>query len=241
MKGGKVERSREAMAVTYRYPRAALTVDCAVFAFAEGALHVLLIRRGQAPFEGMWALPGGFVGMEETVEAAARRELQEETAPDHVYLEELGSFSRVDRDPRERVISIAFVALVRGIPPVLRGSDAAEARFFAVNEVPALAFDHDAILSVARERLRVQLRTLPISVELLPKRFPLRELQALYEAVLGSAIDKRNFRKRALKAGVLVATGDVEEGVTHRAAELYRFDKKRMERLEKDGLVLGIG
>ena len=228
------------MTFTYRYPRAALTVDCAVFAFAEGALHVLLIRRGQAPFEGMWALPGGFVGMEESVEAAARRELQEETALDHIYLEELGSFSRVDRDPRERVISIAFVALVRGIPDVLRGSDAAEARFFAVDAVPELAFDHDAILNAARERLRLQLRTRPVA-ELLPKKFPLRDLQALYEAVLGTPIDKRNFRKRALKAGVLVATGDVEEGVTHRAAELYRFDKRRMEKLEKEGLVLGIG
>ena len=228
------------MTFTYRYPRAALTVDCAVFAFEKGALHVLLIRRGQAPFEGMWALPGGFVGMEETVEAAARRELQEETALEHIYLEELGSFSRVDRDPRERVISIAFVALVRGIPDVLRGSDAAEARFFAVDAVPELAFDHDAILRAARERLRLQLRTRPVS-ELLPKKFPLRDLQALYEAVLGAPIDKRNFRKRALKAGVLVATGDVEEGVTHRAAELYRFDKKRMEKLEKEGLVLGIG
>ena len=228
------------MTFTYRYPRAALTVDCAVFAFAESALHVLLIRRGQAPFEGMWALPGGFVGMQETVEAAARRELQEETALDHIYLEELGSFSRVDRDPRERVISIAFVALVRGVPDVLRGSDAAEARFFAVDAVPDLAFDHDAILSAARERLRLQLRTRPVP-ELLPRKFPLRDLQALYEAVLGAPIDKRNFRKRALKAGVLVATGDVEEGVTHRAAELYRFDKRRMEKLEKEGLVLGIG
>lgn len=228
------------MTFTYRYPRAALTVDCAVFAFAESALHVLLIRRGQAPFEGMWALPGGFVGMQETVEAAARRELHEETALDHIYLEELGSFSRVDRDPRERVISIAFVALVRGVPDVLRGSDAAEARFFAVDAVPDLAFDHDAILSAARERLRLQLRTRPVP-ELLPRKFPLRDLQALYEAVLGAPIDKRNFRKRALKAGVLVATGDVEEGVTHRAAELYRFDKRRMEKLEKEGLVLGIG
>ena len=188
----------------------------------------------------MWALPGGFVGMEETVEAAARRELQEETALEHIYLEELGSFSRVDRDPRERVISIAFVALVRGIPDVLRGSDAAEARFFPVDSVPELAFDHDAILSAARERLRLQLRARPVS-ELLPKKFPLRDLQALYEAVLGASIDKRNFRKRALKTGVLVATGDVEEGVTHRAAELYRFDKKRLEKLEKEGLVLGIG
>ncbi len=226
---------------TYRYARAALTVDCAVFAFAEGALHVLLIRRGQAPFEGAWALPGGFVEMDETVEAAARRELQEETGLGPIYLEEQGSFSRVDRDPRERVISIAFVALLRGIPDVMRGSDAADARFFPVHEVPLVAFDHDEILRAAQERLRMQFRTRLTCAELLPRKFPLRDLQTLYEAVLGAKIDKRNFRKRVLAMGILVPTGEREEGVTHRAAELYRFDKKRMEKLEKDGFVLGFG
>ena len=226
---------------TYRYARAALTVDCAVFAFAEGCLHVLLIRRGQDPFEGMWALPGGFVDVHETVEAAARRELEEETGLSEIFLDELGTFSALDRDPRERVISIAFVALLRGIPRVLRGSDAAEARFVPVHELPALAFDHDEILRAARERLRQQFRTRFTCVELLPKKFPLRDLQTLFEAVLGAPIDKRNFRKRMLATGVLVPTGERESAVTHRAAELYRFDKKGMERLARDGFVLGLG
>jgi 8-oxo-dGTP diphosphatase len=231
----------KAGAFTYRYARAALTVDCAVFAFAEGALHVLLIRRGQAPFEGTWALPGGFIEMDETVEAAARRELLEETGLEQIHLEELGTFSRVDRDPRERVISIAFVALLRGVPEVMRGSDAADARFFRVDEVPALAFDHEEILRAARARLRAQLRTRLSCVELLPRKFPLRDLQTLYESILGAPIDKRNFRKRMLAMGMLVPLGEREEGVTHRAAELYRFDKKRIEKLEKDGFVLGLG
>jgi 8-oxo-dGTP diphosphatase len=220
----------------YRYPRPALTVDCAVLAFEARALSVLLVRRGRAPFEGSWALPGGFVHIDETLEEAARRELAEETSLDDVYLEELRSFSRVDRDPRERVISVAFVALLRGRSSAVReGSDAADAKWFPVDAVPPLAFDHGEILEVARERLRERMRTRPIGFELLPRRFPLRDLQDLYEAVLGEPLDKRNFRKRVLALGVLEATGEREEGVAHRAAELYRFDEKRYRKLERSG------
>ncbi|GAB4195002.1 MAG: NUDIX domain-containing protein [Sandaracinaceae bacterium] len=220
----------------YRHPRPAITVDCVVFAFEARSLSVLLVRRGQPPFAGSWALPGGFVRVDETLEEAARRELAEETSLADVYLEELRTFSRVDRDPRERVISVAFVALLRGRSPAVReGSDAAEARWFPLDALPPLAFDHAEILEAARERLRERLRTRPIGFELLPRRFPLRDLQDLYEAVLGEPLDKRNFRKRVLALGVLEATGEREEGVAHRAAELYRFDEKRYRKLERSG------
>lgn len=223
---------------TYRHPRPALTVDCVVLAFEAGALSILLVRRGVAPFEGSWALPGGFMHMDETLEEAARRELREETGLGSVYLEELKTFSRVDRDPRDRVVSVAFVALVRGRSARVRqGSDAAEARWFSLRELPPLAFDHAEILEVARERLRTRLRTRPIGFELLPERFPLRALQELYEAVLGASVDKRNFRKRVLALGVLEDTGALEEGVHHRAATLYRFDEKRYRKLERSGFV----
>jgi nicotinamidase/pyrazinamidase len=169
----------------YRHPRPALTVDCVVLAFEEGKLSVLLVRRALDPFAGSWALPGGFVHVDETLEEAARRELSEETGLGNVYLEELKTFSRVDRDPRERVISVAFVALVRGRSSrVKEGSDAAEARWFPIEALPSLAFDHGEILEVARERLRTRLRTRPIGFELLPTRFPLRQLQ---RAVRGDA------------------------------------------------------
>jgi 8-oxo-dGTP diphosphatase len=226
---------------TYRHPRPALTVDCVVLAFEAGALSVLLIRRGLAPFLGSWALPGGFVRIDETLEEAARRELREETGLPQVYLEELRTFSRVDRDPRERVVSVAFVALVRGrSEQVKEGSDAAEARWFPLAALPPLAFDHGEILEAARERLRTRLRTKPIGFELLPARFPLRALQELYEAVLGTPLDKRNFRKRVLSLGVLAETGEQEEGVPHRAAALYRFDERRYRKLERSGFVFEV-
>lgn len=225
----------------YRHPRPALTVDCVVFAFEARELSVLLVRRALPPFAGAWALPGGFVQMDETLEQAARRELAEETSLTDVYLEELRSFSRVDRDPRERVVSVAFVALLRGrSSAVHEGTDAADARWFGLAELPTLAFDHAEILAVARERLRQRLRTRPIGFELLPKRFPLRALQDLYEAVLGEPLDKRNFRKRVLSLGVLEATGEREEGVAHRAAELYRFDEKRYRKLERSGFAFEV-
>jgi 8-oxo-dGTP diphosphatase len=241
-------KARAPRAFTYAYARPALTVDCVVLAFEARSLSVLLVKRGVAPFEGRWALPGGFVHVDETLEDAARRELREETGLTSVYLEELKTFSRVDRDPRERVISVAFVALLRGRAAKSRahdagvhaGSDAAEARWFPLAELPELAFDHDEILDVARDRLRMRLRTRPIGFELLPERFPLRALQDLYEAVLGAPLDKRNFRKRVLSLDVIEPTGAREEGVSHRAAELYRFDEKRYRKLERSGFVFEI-
>lgn len=222
------------MAHTYEYPRPALTVDCVVFAADADALKVLLVRRGAEPFKGQWALPGGFVRMRETTDEAARRELREETGLSDVFLEQLYTFSAVERDPRERVVSVAYYALVR-TAEVEAGSDAAEAKWFDVARPPALAFDHREILRVAIERLRGKVRYQPIGFELLPGKFTLGQLQRLYESILGRSLDKRNFRRAFLKMNVLEELDEIEEGVHHRPSRLYRFDKAEYKRLVKQG------
>ncbi|MDH5674323.1 MAG: NUDIX domain-containing protein [Myxococcales bacterium] len=221
---------------TYEYPRAALTVDCVVFGLDDEELKVMLIQRGQEPFEGQWALPGGFVHVDETLEEAARRELEEETGLHKVYLEQLYTFGTVDRDPRERVVSVAYYALVKmSDHKVQAATDARDAAWFGVHDVPSLAFDHAEILQTALERLRSKLRYQPIGFELLPKKFTLSQLQRLYELVLERDLDKRNFRKRVLAMELLIETDEVEQDVAHRAARLYRFDERKYRRLVKAG------
>lgn len=222
---------------TYEYPRAALTVDCVVFGLDDEDLKVMLIQRDLPPFEGEWALPGGFVRVEETLEEAARRELAEETGLHQVFLEQLYTFSAVDRDPRERVISVAYYALVKlGDHRVQAATDARQAAWFPAHDVPSLAFDHGEILEEARERLRSKLSYRPIGFEFLPKKFALSQLQRVYEVVLERRLDKRNFRKKVLATGLLVETDEVQQDVAHRAARLYRFDEARYQQLAEEGL-----
>ena len=224
------------MTFRYEYPRAALTVDCAVFGLDDQGLKVMLIERDLPPFEGKWALPGGFVRVDETLDDAALRELREETGLERVYLEQLYSFGDVDRDPRERVVTVAYYALVRlSDHKVQAATDARDAAWFAMDDLPSLAFDHDHILNVAHERLQGKLRYQPIGFELLPQKFTLTQLQKLYETVLGRALDKRNFRKKILGMDILVELDEVERDVAHRAARLYRFNKRQYQRLVKQG------
>lgn len=224
------------MPFTYQYPRAALTVDCVVFGFDEGELKVLLIRRGLAPLKGRWALPGGFVRVEETLDAAARRELAEETGLTNVFLEQLYTFGAVDRDPRERVVSVAYYALVKSAEHrAAAATDASDAGWFPVAKPPALAFDHAEILSTALARLRGKVRYEPIGFELLPPKFTLSQLQHLYEAVLQAELDKRNFRKRILGMGLLVALKEQARAGAHRPAQLFRFDARKYAALKKRG------
>ncbi len=223
------------MAITYEHPRPALTVDCVVFGIDDEDLKVLLIQRGVEPFQGRWALPGGFVHMDESVDEAARRELEEETGLERVYLEQLYTFGDVDRDPRGRVVSIAYYALVKlGDHRVRAATDAREAGWFAVWDTPALAFDHDRILQAALARLKGKVRYEPIGFELLPPKFTLSHLQRVYEVILERELDKRNFRKKILSMEFLVELDEVEQDVAHRAARLYRFDAKKYRQLEKD-------
>ncbi len=229
------------MSYTYEYPRPAVTVDCVVFGLDEGSLKVLLIQRQLAPFRHKWALPGGFVQMKEDLMQAARRELAEETGATDMYLEQLCSFGDVKRDPRGRVITVAYYALTNMSGHAIRAAtDAENVGWFPVDDLPSLAFDHEQIMSVALERLRNKVRYAPVGFELLPRLFTLTQLQRLYETVLERTLDKRNFRKKILSMGLLVETNQIEKDVAHRAARLYRFDAKKYRRLEKRGLNFAI-
>jgi len=224
------------MGHTYQYPRAALTVDCVVFGLDEGDLKLLLIERDLEPFAGKWALPGGFVRVDESLEDAARRELQEETGVSRVYLEQLYTFGQPDRDPRERVVTVAYYALVKlSVHSVKAATDARNAAWFDVCDLPKLAFDHEEIIEVALQRLKGKVRYEPIGFELLPPKFTLTQLQHLYETIVEAPLDKRNFRKKILAMDLLIETDEIEQDVAHRAARLYRFDEAKYRQLKKKG------
>lgn len=224
------------MPFTYKYPHPAVTVDGVVFGYDAADLKVLLIQRGGVPFRGKWAIPGGFVDMDEDLETAARRELEEETGMTELYLEQLYTFGAPKRDPRERVISVAYYALVKLADHKVRAaSDARNVAWFPVAKLPELAFDHDEILEVAVKRLKAKIRYEPVGFELLPQKFPLSELQHLYETLLDQPLDKRNFRKKILGMGLLADTGETQQDVAHRAARLYRFDEVAYRRFKKAG------
>lgn len=217
-----------------------VAVDCVVFGLdaPKADLRVLLIRRGVPPFKGGWALPGGFVHADESLEDAARRELHEEAGIEKVFLEQLYTFGEPGRDPRGRTVSVAYYALVNlNEHPPKASSDAAGATWTPVKELPKLAFDHGEILRIALARLKGKLSYEPIGFELLPRKFTLSQLQRLYETVLERPLDKRNFRKKLLGMGLLVDLKEVEQGVPHRAARLYRFDEDKYRQLRKKGFL----
>ncbi|MDL2259662.1 NUDIX hydrolase [Deltaproteobacteria bacterium OttesenSCG-928-K17] len=221
----------------YEFPRPAITVDAVVFGLNETKLEVLLIKRGLAPYKGKWALPGGFVRLDEALEDAVKRELAEETGLENIYLEQLATFGDPRRDPRGHTLSVAYFALVNRREYAAQGAgDAAEARWFDVQALPALAFDHAAIIAAAIERLRGKLRYKPIGFELLPELFPLRSLQQLYETVLGRSLDKRNFRKKILSMGILRETSETETGASRKPARLYAFDRWAYDYMIKKGV-----
>lgn len=224
------------MAHTYAFPRPAVTVDCAVFGVEDETLKVLLIERGGEPFLGMWALPGGFLDMDEDLLTGARRELEEETGLVDLFMEQLYTFGAPGRDPRGRSVTVAYYALL--LPAnhaVQAASDAAAAQWFPVRELPELAFDHEDIIACALERVKGKITYEPIGFELLPERFTLSELQRLYEVVLERTIDKRNFRKKILSMDLLIDVGETQKAVPHRAARLYRFDRERYRTLAASG------
>ena len=195
------------MNYTYKYQRPALAADCVVFGLDNRNLKILLIQRGQPPFPGSWALPGGFILPGESIEETARRELKEETGIENVFLEQLYTFSDPDRDPREHVVTVAYYALVNLLEhEIIAATDAKAAAWFNPHDMPELAFDHKRIIEKASERLKGKIRYQPIGFELLPEKFALRQLQQMYEKILDRKLDKRNFRKKILKMDICLHT-----------------------------------
>lgn len=209
---------------TYSHPRPALSVDVVIFSLRESKLHVLLIQRSADPFQGMWALPGGFVRMEESLEEAALREMQEETGLKDAYLEQLYTYGDPSRDPRGRVVTVAYFALIPADANYRKegGSDAQHAEWYSKDALPELAFDHREIIVYAYRRLRYKLEYSAVGFELLPTEFTLSEIQQTYEMILREKLDKRNFRRRILQAGIIESTEKMRSG-EGRPARLYRY------------------
>ena len=207
----------------YQYPHPAVTTDIVIFTIQYQQLHVLLVRRGNPPFQGQWALPGGFVDIDEDLDTCAKRELFEETNLRDVYLEQLYTFGQHNRDPRERIITVAYYALI----PVDKlqpkaGSDADEVRWFAVDNLPQLAFDHALIITTARERVAAKASYSTIAFQFLGNEFTLPELQDVYQILKNETLDKRNFRKWIQSLNCLEETGTLRRNGLHRPAKLYR-------------------
>ena len=219
----------------YDYKRAAIAADNVVFGFDGGELKVLLIERNDRIEVGKMALPGGFLRMEETIEECAARELQEETGIVNAYSENFGTFTALDRDPEQRVVSSACYALVPTCE-VIGGSDARRAVWVPLKEVGDLAFDHNEILAKAVQRLREDIVFRPVGYELLPEKFTLPQLQRLYECILGldKPMDRANFSKKILNSGILVETGETEQVSGHRGGNYYRFDKDAYDRFKQE-------
>ena len=215
-----------------------VTVDIVIFTIRQGRLHVLLVRRGAPPFQGRWAIPGGFVREEEALEEAAVRELREETGVKDLYLEQLYSFGDPKRDPRGRVVTVAYFALIASDQvPLEAGTDADAAAWFPMEALPPLAFDHGAILKYSHERLRNKLEYTTVGFQLLPKEFTLTELQKVYEAILSRPLDKRNFRRKVELLDILRPSGRMRRGGLQRPARLYTFAAARFEKLKDKGIL----
>lgn len=224
---------------SYKYPHPAVTTDCVIFGFDGSTINILLVERGIEPYKGSWALPGGFLKMDETVEEGALRELREETGVSKVYLEQFHVFSDVNRDPRERVLTVAFLALVRKSDYlVIAGDDAANAQWFEWDELPPLAFDHSDIIKLAKKSLQQKLRIQPIAFKLLNNVFRMSELQRIYEIIHETTYDRRNFARKMVASGFVneepmeeaICSMAAEKPTRGRAATLFSFDEEKFEK-----------
>jgi 8-oxo-dGTP diphosphatase len=217
----------------------AIAVDVVLFAIQGGRLKVLLVKRQQAPFRGAWALPGGLVGAEESIDTAALRELQEETSIANIYLEQLYTFGEPGRDPRGRIVTVAYYALVHWQQFQFRARRrASEADWFPVRRLPPLAFDHRHIVEYALERLRNKVNYTTVGFQALPRRFTLTELQSAYEVILGRRLDKRNFRRKMLQLGILKDTREIRSSGRQRPARLYTFTEPKVIKLQEKGIIV---
>ncbi len=214
----------------------ALSIDCLIFGFRNGQLDVLLIKHGEGISKGKWALPGGWIRYNEGVDAAANRLLQSLTGVSNIYLEPLRAFGDVDRYPDKRVVTLAYYALVNaGHYRLSPGFTASDVKWFNIHDIPKLPYDHGAILDFGFRHLKHRVRHEPVGFNLLPKKFSLHEIQQLYEAILETELDKPNFRRKLLKMNLLVRCNEKQKDVSHRAARLYKFDKKIYRKLTENG------
>ena len=232
---------KEKKKYTYEYPRPSLATDCVIFGFDGGSLKLLLTEREKEPFKNKWALPGGFVHMDETTDACAERILKEKAGVKNVFVEQLYTFSDPDRDPRERVVSVSYFALVNKHQyELVAGRDTLKAEWFELTDLPKLAFDHSKIVKMAILRLKGKVSYQPIGFELLNEKFTLSQLQSLYEAILETPVDKRNFRKKIMSLGILKALDEKEKNVARKAAQYFSFDKKAYKELTQKGIYFEI-
>lgn len=216
--------------------KSAFSVENVIFGFDGGDLKVLLIQRGAAPYKSKWALPGDLVYPNEDLDAAAARVLDQLTNLKGVYLEQVRAFGSVDRHPLGRVIAIAYFSLVKVNEFEISPAAAAQkAKWHSLASANELAFDHSEILDACLRQLKIKVRMAPVGFELLPPKFTLSELQNLYEALLETELDKRNFRKKILSMNLLHDLNELQEGVSHRPAKLYQFDKERYRRFLEKG------
>lgn len=208
------------------YPKPSVTTDIVVFTIKDNQLKILLIKRKTTPFKNEWAIPGGFIHLNESLEEAAKRELKEETGIDADYLEQLYTFGNIKRDPRGRVISIAYFALInseQASQKLKATTDASDAQWFSVLKLPNLAFDHNEILNYALKRLKWKFEYTPIVFSIFPKKFTLTQLQKTYEIIFNKEFDKRNFRKKLLSLNILEETQEIQEDVSYRPPKLYKL------------------
>lgn len=213
-----------------------ITIDCVIFGFDKGSLEVLLVEHGEGIRKGEWGLPGGWILENESIDNAAHRLLADLTGLDNIYLEQLKAFGEPDRFPLGRVITIGYYALVKREDYNIRaGFTASDAKWYKISDVPNLIYDHTEILTYSLTNLQTRVKQAPIGFNLLPEKFTLFELMQLYEEILGVEMDKSNFRRKILRMKLLVALGEKQKDVSHRAAELYEFDPKIYEKLTKKG------
>lgn len=214
----------------------AITIDCVVFGFDNGSLEVLLVQHAEGIRKGEWGLPGGWIKKTEGIDTAAHRILNELTGMDNIYLEQLKAFGEVDRFPLGRVITIGYYALVkREDYDIQAGHTASDVKWYKIKDIPKLIYDHNQILDFSLINLRNRVKQAPIGFNLLPEKFTLLELMQLYEEILGLEMDKSNFRRKFLRMKLLLPLDEKQKDVSHRAAQLYRFDEKIYDKLTKKG------
>lgn len=218
-----------------------LSVDCVIFGFEDARLKALLIKRNIEPNRGMWALPGGFIRLDESIDDSSTRILREHTGVKNLFMEQLGAFGDIDRFPDRRVITIVYYAFVQpGKYSVNPGPDATDAKWFNIDELPDLPFDHKKIILSSHINLQQKVKYKPIGFNLLPDKFPLLKLQELYEAIYGVSFDKPNFRRKIMKMNLLIPLNEKQKGLPHRSPRLFRFDKNRYDLLTEKGFIFEV-